>query len=101
AGGGHRDTDRRAARRARSGRAGRGASHRAHADRREHPPVLKPTRLLDLALNVVLAAAVAWIGTRVAYPAFPPLSVAAGASLLPVAALEAWPGFGTAGTGPG
>ncbi|WP_336087547.1 DUF3180 domain-containing protein [Nocardia sp. SSK8] len=55
--------------------------------------MLKPTRLLDLALNVVLAAAVAWIGTRVAYSAFPPISVAAGASLLPVAALEAVLGF--------
>ncbi|WP_278260557.1 DUF3180 domain-containing protein [Nocardia sp. AG03] len=55
--------------------------------------MLKPTRLLDLALNVVLAAAVAWIGTRVAYSAFPPISVAAGASLLPVAAIEAALGF--------
>ncbi|KAF0836542.1 DUF3180 domain-containing protein [Nocardia caishijiensis] len=55
--------------------------------------MLKPTRLLDLALNVVLAAAVAWTATRFAYSTFPSISVAAGASLLPVAAIEAALGF--------
>ncbi|GEM33729.1 hypothetical protein NN3_47360 [Nocardia neocaledoniensis NBRC 108232] len=55
--------------------------------------MLKPTRVLDLALNVVVAAAIAWIGTRFAYSTFPSISVAAGASLLPVAAIEAALGF--------
>jgi hypothetical protein len=55
--------------------------------------VLKPTRVLDLALNVVVAAAIAWIATRFAYSTFPTISVAAGASLLPVAAIEAALGF--------
>ncbi|MGY0502801.1 DUF3180 domain-containing protein [Nocardia sp. FBN12] len=55
--------------------------------------MLKPTRVLDLALNVVVAAAVAWIATRFAYSSFPSISVAAGASLLPVAAIEAALGF--------
>ncbi|MGW6426638.1 DUF3180 domain-containing protein [Nocardia sp. NPDC055053] len=55
--------------------------------------MLKPTRVLDLALNVVVAAAIAWIATRFAYSTFPPISVAAGASLLPVAAIEAALGY--------
>ncbi|MBW0274262.1 hypothetical protein ATM97_13565 [Nocardia sp. MH4] len=55
--------------------------------------MLKPTRVLDLALNVVVAAAIAWIATRFAYSTFPTISVAAGASLLPVAAIEAALGF--------
>ncbi|MFC9965248.1 DUF3180 domain-containing protein [Nocardia ignorata] len=55
--------------------------------------MLKPTRLLDLALNVVLAAAIAWIATRFAYSTFPSISVLAGASLLPVAGIEAALGF--------
>ncbi|MFC9473723.1 DUF3180 domain-containing protein [Nocardia sp. NPDC055002] len=55
--------------------------------------MLKPTRVLDLALNVVVAAAVAWVATRFAYSSFPSISVAAGASLLPVAAIEAALGF--------
>jgi len=55
--------------------------------------VLKPTRVLDLALNVVVAAAIAWIATRFAYSTFPTISVAAGASLMPVAAIEAALGF--------
>ncbi|MEV0683876.1 DUF3180 domain-containing protein [Nocardia sp. NPDC050378] len=55
--------------------------------------MLKPTRLLDLALNVVLAAAIAWTATRFAYSTFPSISVPAGASLLPVAGIEAALGF--------
>ncbi|MFE6924262.1 DUF3180 domain-containing protein [Nocardia sp. NPDC057663] len=55
--------------------------------------MLKPTRVLDLALNVVVAAAIAWVATRFAYSTFPPISVAAGASLLPVAAIEAALGY--------
>ncbi|MET9210341.1 MULTISPECIES: DUF3180 domain-containing protein [unclassified Nocardia] len=55
--------------------------------------MLKPTRVLDLALNVVVAAAIAWVATRFAYSTFPTISVAAGASLLPVAAIEAALGF--------
>ncbi|WP_431967312.1 DUF3180 domain-containing protein [Nocardia sp. bgisy134] len=49
---------------------------------------LKPTRALDLGANVLIAAVVAWIATRVAYANFPPISVYAGASLYPVAAIE-------------
>ncbi|MEV0034095.1 DUF3180 domain-containing protein [Nocardia sp. NPDC050793] len=49
---------------------------------------LKPTRALDLVANVLIAAVVAWIATRVAYANFPPISVYAGASLYPVAAIE-------------
>jgi hypothetical protein len=55
--------------------------------------VLKPTRVLDLALHVVVAAAMAWVATRFAYSTFPSISVAAGASLLPVAAIEVALGF--------
>ncbi|GAD84666.1 DUF3180 domain-containing protein [Nocardia asteroides] len=55
--------------------------------------MLKPTRVLDLALNVVVAAAIAWVATRFAYSTFPSISVAAGASLLPVAAIEVALGF--------
>ncbi|MFF2086727.1 DUF3180 domain-containing protein [Nocardia sp. NPDC058176] len=55
--------------------------------------MLRPTRLLDLALNVVVAAAAAWVATRFAYSTFPSISVLAGASLLPVAAIEAALGF--------
>lgn len=50
---------------------------------------LKPTRVLDLVANVLIAAIVAWIATRVAYDSFPPISIFAGASLYPVAAIEA------------
>ncbi|MEU2255968.1 DUF3180 domain-containing protein [Nocardia xishanensis] len=54
---------------------------------------LKPTRALDLLANVLIAAVVAWIATRVAYANFPPISVFAGASLYPVAAIEVVLGF--------
>ncbi|BDT92872.1 MULTISPECIES: DUF3180 domain-containing protein [Nocardia] len=50
---------------------------------------LKPTRILDLVANLLIAAIVAWIATRVAYDSFPPISIFAGASLYPVAAIEA------------
>ncbi len=50
---------------------------------------LKPTRILDLVANVLIAAIVAWIATRMAYDSFPPISIFAGASLYPVAAIEA------------
>ncbi|MFE7743978.1 DUF3180 domain-containing protein [Nocardia sp. NPDC057455] len=50
---------------------------------------MKPTRILDVVANVLIAALVAWIATRVAYDSFPPISVFAGASLYPVAAIEA------------
>lgn len=50
---------------------------------------LKPTRILDLVANVLIAAIVAWIATRAAYDSFPPISIFAGASLYPVAAIEA------------
>lgn len=49
---------------------------------------LKPTRILDLVANVVVAAVIAWVATRMAYGIFPPISVYAGASLYPVAAIE-------------
>ncbi|WP_227999366.1 DUF3180 domain-containing protein [Nocardia australiensis] len=49
---------------------------------------MKPTRILDLVANVVVAAVIAWIATRMAYSNFPPISVYAGASLYPVAAIE-------------
>ncbi|GGN83620.1 DUF3180 domain-containing protein [Nocardia rhizosphaerihabitans] len=55
--------------------------------------MLRPTRVLDLTLNVVVAAAIAWVATRFAYSTFPSISVAAGASLLPVAAIEAALGY--------
>lgn len=54
---------------------------------------LKPTRILDLVANVVIAAIVAWVATRLAYNSFPPISNYAGASLYPVAAIEAVLGF--------
>jgi purine-cytosine permease-like protein len=50
---------------------------------------LKPTRILDIVANVLIAALVAWIATRMAYDSFPPISTFAGASLYPVAAIEA------------
>ncbi|WP_327121518.1 DUF3180 domain-containing protein [Nocardia sp. NBC_01730] len=50
---------------------------------------MKPTRVLDLVANVLIAAIVAWIATRMAYDNFPPISTYAGASLYPVAAIEA------------
>ncbi|MEU4341167.1 DUF3180 domain-containing protein [Nocardia sp. NPDC023852] len=50
---------------------------------------MKPTRVLDLMANVLIAAIVAWIATRMAYDNFPPISTYAGASLYPVAAIEA------------
>ncbi len=49
---------------------------------------LKPTRILDLVVNFVVAAAIAWIATRFTYRLFPPISIFAGASLYPVAAIE-------------
>ncbi|MFE3026711.1 DUF3180 domain-containing protein [Nocardia tengchongensis] len=49
---------------------------------------MKPTRVLDLCANVLLAAVVAWVATNLAYSSFPPISVFSGASLLPVALLE-------------
>ncbi|WP_026343848.1 DUF3180 domain-containing protein [Nocardia sp. BMG111209] len=54
---------------------------------------MKPTRALDLTANVLIAAVVAWVATRWAYSSFPPITVIAGASLYPVAALEAVLGF--------
>jgi len=51
--------------------------------------VMKPTKILDLTANVFVAAVVAWIATRWAYSSFPPITVIAGASLYPVAALDA------------
>ncbi|MCX4093542.1 DUF3180 domain-containing protein [Nocardia sp. alder85J] len=54
---------------------------------------MKPTRVLDLTANVLVAAVVAWIATRWAYSSFPPITAIAGASLYPVAALEAVLGF--------
>ncbi|MBF6134269.1 DUF3180 domain-containing protein [Nocardia otitidiscaviarum] len=55
---------------------------------RDEANAVRPTRVLDLVANVLLAAIVAWIATRAAYSSFPPISVFAGASLLPVAVLE-------------
>ncbi|WP_406235653.1 DUF3180 domain-containing protein [Nocardia sp. NBC_01009] len=49
---------------------------------------LKPTRIWDLLANVVIAAVIAWVATRLAYSNFPPISIFAGASLYPVAAIE-------------
>ncbi|BAD55245.1 Protein of unknown function [Nocardia farcinica] len=49
---------------------------------------LKPTKALDLVANVLIAALLAWAATRFAYGSLPPISVFAGASLYPVAALE-------------
>ncbi|WP_345494712.1 DUF3180 domain-containing protein [Nocardia callitridis] len=54
---------------------------------------MKPTRVLDLVANVVIAAVAAWIATRLTYSNFPPISVYAGASLYPVAAIEVVLGF--------
>ena len=48
----------------------------------------KPTKPLELAVNAVLAAAIAWVAIRWAYSSFPPITVIAGASLYPVAVLE-------------
>ncbi|MET7768159.1 DUF3180 domain-containing protein [Nocardia sp. NPDC005366] len=50
---------------------------------------LTPTRVLDLVADFLVAAIAAWIATRVAYSSFPPISVLVGASLYPVAAIEA------------
>ncbi|WP_245663232.1 DUF3180 domain-containing protein [Nocardia inohanensis] len=50
---------------------------------------MKPTRVLDLCANVALAAVIAWVATNIAYSSFPPITVFSGASLLPVAVLEA------------
>ncbi len=50
--------------------------------------VMRPTKILDLLANVAIAAAVAWVATRWAYSSFPPITVIAGASLYPVAAVE-------------
>ncbi|MFI9505850.1 DUF3180 domain-containing protein [Nocardia sp. NPDC052566] len=54
---------------------------------------MKPTRVLDLVANVVVAALIAWVGTRMMYSAFPPISIYAGASLYPVSAIELVLGF--------
>lgn len=54
---------------------------------------LKPTRALDLTANLLIAAALAWAATRIAYGSFPPISSFAGASLYPVAAIEVALGF--------
>lgn len=51
--------------------------------------VMRPTKILDLLANVLIAAAVAWVATRWAYSTFPPITVIASASLYPVAAVEA------------
>lgn len=50
---------------------------------------LKPTRILDLVANLLIAAVAAWAATRMAYANFPSISVFAGASLFPVAVIEA------------
>lgn len=50
---------------------------------------MKPTRLLDLAGLFVIAALVTWILVSVFYGDLPPLSMFAGASLYPVAVIEA------------
>jgi hypothetical protein len=55
--------------------------------------MLKPTRVLDLMANVVVAAVIVWILTRMAYGSFPPISAYSGASLYPVAAIEVALGF--------
>lgn len=54
---------------------------------------LKPTRIRELLANIAIAAVIAWVATRLAYGSFPPISTIAGASLYPVAALEAVLGF--------
>ena len=54
---------------------------------------LKPTRIRELLANVLIAAVIAWVATRLAYASFPPISTIAGASLYPVAVLEAALGF--------
>ncbi|WP_280397605.1 DUF3180 domain-containing protein [Nocardia carnea] len=54
---------------------------------------LKPTRIRELLANVAIAAVIAWVATRLAYGSFPPISSLAGASLYPVALLEAVLGF--------
>lgn len=50
---------------------------------------MKPTRIWDLALLAVLAAGATWILVRVFYGSMPPIPIYAGASLYPVAAIEA------------
>ncbi|NUP25839.1 MAG: DUF3180 domain-containing protein [Nocardia sp.] len=54
---------------------------------------LKPTRLRELLANVLIAAVIAWVTSRLVYASFPPISTIAGASLYPVALLEAALGF--------
>ncbi|WP_188830281.1 DUF3180 domain-containing protein [Nocardia camponoti] len=54
---------------------------------------MRPTRVLDLVLNVIVAAALGWAVTRWAYSSFPAITMFAGASLLPVAAIETALGF--------
>ncbi|ONM47382.1 DUF3180 domain-containing protein [Nocardia donostiensis] len=54
---------------------------------------LKPTRVRELFANVLIAAVIAWVATRLAYGSFPPISNFAGASLYPVAAIEVVLGF--------
>lgn len=54
---------------------------------------LKPTRVRELLANVLIAGVIAWVATRLAYANFPPISTIAGASLYPVALLEAVLGF--------
>ncbi len=50
---------------------------------------LKPTKAWDLVATFAIAALLAWGATRFAYGSFPPISVFAGASLYPVAVIEA------------
>lgn len=54
---------------------------------------LKPTRIRELLVIALIATVVAWVATRIAYGSFPPISDFAGASLYPVAAIEAALGF--------
>lgn len=54
---------------------------------------LGPTKIRELLANVLIAAVIAWVATRLAYSSFPPISTIAGASLYPVAALEVALGF--------
>lgn len=54
---------------------------------------LRPTRVRELLTLAVAAAAVGWAVVRIGYGNFPPISIFAGASLLPVAALETVVGF--------
>ncbi|TSD95604.1 DUF3180 domain-containing protein [Skermania sp. ID1734] len=54
---------------------------------------MKPTRVLDLAVLFVLATVASWLLVRAFYGQLPPVPVYAGASLYPVAAIEAVAAF--------